>query len=277
MEHSNTVNRRDQRSFYNILAFWLQIFTVLVKLAAFAVYLYARFSRAWFINNRLNDDFEFRRDVFGSDCVYEKNTSKVEDCIASDSRELIDGHKFWGRYGIVANDVLPPKSELIFVGQIFHVMLLMLFLDFCMTIASCLCAGKLTPVCIFEPHKRPRWNFGAKFALIYALFSGLICLLYITVASIVLQERHDAFFVEVPQNEEIVHVDPAIADDRTGKVGKSFHAFCLSGIIFFCSTAMACLTYTLLINGNGGINKRSNNDDSPAAMPLHPLANPNLE
>ena len=52
----------------------------------------------------------FKRDVFGSDCVYEKNTTKVSDCISSDSRELIEGVNFWTRYGIIADDVLPPKS-----------------------------------------------------------------------------------------------------------------------------------------------------------------------
>uniref|UniRef100_A0A914QUM3 Uncharacterized protein n=1 Tax=Panagrolaimus davidi TaxID=227884 RepID=A0A914QUM3_9BILA len=120
------------------------------------------------------------------------------------------------------------------------------------------------------------YDFISMYILII-LNGSILGLLYITVASIVLQERFDAFFVEVEQNEEIVHADPAIADDRAGKVGKSFHAFCLSGIIYFCSTAMACLTYTLLINANGGINKRTNNDDGPAAIPLRPLVNPNLE
>ena len=55
---TTTPNRRGPRT-YNVIAFWLQIVTVLVKLMGFCVYIYARFSRAWFINTRLSDDFDF--------------------------------------------------------------------------------------------------------------------------------------------------------------------------------------------------------------------------
>ena len=98
-------------------------------------------------------------------------------------------------------------------------------------------------------------------------------MIFIVVAAIVLHERHDAFFVEVESKEELSK-NPG-ANDREGKVGKSFHAFAFAGVIYFCSTALACLTYILMINANGGINKRFG--DEPAAVPLQPLANPNQE
>lgn len=98
-------------------------------------------------------------------------------------------------------------------------------------------------------------------------------------ASIILDERHDAFFAEITQDNHALS-NPATDINRSGRLGKSFHGFCLSGIIYFCSTVMSCLTYVFLINGNGGINKRNANDDDsdgPASVPLHPLSNPNRE